>query len=240
MKLNYWLNHNPPDPESPLSVIHAETAKALRNDTARMIDLHDVRLTDELRSQLAGLRQVHWLRLSAGVTSADLAWPGRMRQIRGLGLTHVDLTEGDFQALAAINSLQWLTLAQAKMSPKDFSTLPRLEKLQTLWLSGHQVTDAYLEHLAEIKLPSLLSLGLYYTSVTDAGMKRLCETYDLEYLDFYSSEQVTEESIPAIARMRGLRCLGVGFSGIAPQARRTEAVDRLVRLLPKCRVDYGD
>ncbi|MCU0872965.1 MAG: hypothetical protein MUE50_11555 [Pirellulaceae bacterium] len=240
MNLNYWLNHNPPDPKSPLSVLHTETLTALRNDTARMIDLHDVPLTAELRSQLAGLRQVHWLRLSAGVTSADLTWLGRMRQLRGLALTHADLTNGDFQALVTIDSLQWLTLAQTKMSPKDFSTLPRLDKLQTLWLAGPQVTDAYLEHLAETRLSSLLSLGLYYTSVTDAGMKRLCEVYDLEYLDFFASEKVTEQSVPTIARMQRLRELGVGYSGIAPQANhRTDAVDQLRRLLPKCSVDYG-
>jgi hypothetical protein len=234
--LDNWLS----EPASDYSQLDTETAEALQNDTAQIIDLYHVPLTDELRSQLGGLRQVHWLRLCAGVTAADLTWLGRMSQLRGLSLANSDLAGADFQPLVSMQSLQYLTLPHVLMSPEDFSTLPRLNRLETLWLGGHQVTDAYLEHLAEIRLPSLLTLGLENTSITDHGMKRLCEVYDLEFLSLFGSRRVTEESVPSVARMQNLRTLRVGMSGIAPQARRTRAVDRLIRVLPKCYVDYGD
>lgn len=238
MLLNYWLLHaKPPDPVC--AMIHPETTRALQKDAALIVDLHDVPLTEELRSQLAGLREVCWLRLSAGVTAADLRWLGPMSQLRGISLTHADLTNGDFRSLASIESLQWLALARSQMSATDFCTLPRLDKLQTLWLSGNHVTDAYLDHLAELRLPSLRTLGLNNTSVTDDGIHELCEVYDLKYLELFFCKRVTERSVESIAGMKRLRMLGAGWSGIAPQCIPTEAVDELKRLLPKCNVDFS-
>lgn len=238
MLLNRWLYQNPPDPTG-LSLPES-VANAICDDTAESIDLHNVRLTDELRVRLSQLQRLHWLSVSVGVTGKDIEWLGRIPHLRGLAMTHADLTQADFSHMRTIGSLQWLTLARSTMTEADFATLPCLERLELLWLDGPQVTDAYLDHLAKIRLPSLRTLGLYATSVTNRGMETLCHNYNLEYLDVYNSAQVTPDSVSSIRRMDRLRELGVGGSGIAPVYQTTEAVAELRRLLPKCSVDFGD
>jgi hypothetical protein len=237
MLLNLWLYENPPNPTR-LSLCES-VANAIRDDTAEAINLHDVRLNDELRARLPQLQRLQWLSVSVGVTGKDLEWLGRMPRLRGLAMTHADLTQADFSHLRTKDSLQWLTLACSKMTEGDFATLPCLERLELLWFYGPQVTDAYLEHLAEIHLPSLRSLGLYATSVTDRGIDAFCQTYNLEYLDVFRSDRVTPNSVPSICRMDRLQLLGVGGSGIAPAFGTTSAIAELRKSLPKCIVDFG-
>ena len=91
-----------------------------------------------------------------------------------------------------------------------------------------------------MRLPSLASLGLHRTKVTDTGIQRLCSVYDLEYLGLFFAQRVTERSVTQIARMKKLRLLGIGMSGMCPDARANETSQRLSRLLPTCKVDWGD
>lgn len=239
MLLNRWINSNPPE-YLRQSQVNLETAQALREDTALAIDLHDVVLTEELRAQLALLHRVQWLRLSLGINSEDLRWIGSLKQLRGLALTHVKLAGADFQHLAAAKSLQYLTLTNSEFTDSEFGSLPRLARLERLCLSGRQINDACVKHLAEVHLPSLRSLTLEFSSVTNEGLRRFCEVYDLEYLNLYCSREILANSVPTIAKMKRLHALGVGGTGISPQYQRTEAVAELIRRLPKCSVDYGD
>ncbi len=86
----------------------------------------------------------------------------------------------------------------------------------------------------------LRSLSVEYASVTDEGMHRLCEVYDLEYLNIYCCRSISPKSVAEISHMSQLRTAGVGGTGIAPEHRSTAAVKELQRLLPGCRVDFGD
>jgi len=81
---------------------------------------------------------------------------------------------------------------------------------------------------------------LYYSSATDLGVKDVCSVYDLAYLDLFCAEGVTEKSIEPISRMKNLRLLGVGGTGICPDHVENESIRRLKRLLPECMVDYMD
>lgn len=241
MLLHFWNNSNAP-PETP-SPLNPETAQALRDDTALVIDLHKVSLNEELREQLPRLQRVQWLRLSAGVSGEDVNWIGNLKQLRGLSLSHARLVGADFESLGNAESLMYLTLRYSEFTDSEFKTLPRLEKLQTLMLEGRNINDACLKHLAEVRLPSLRTLSIALSSVTDEGMRQLCEVYDLEVMNLYSSRDISAESITAIAKMNRLRLLGVGGTGIAPQYQhfgRTAAVAELIRRLPKCHVDDGD
>jgi hypothetical protein len=71
-------------------------------------------------------------------------------------------------------------------------------------------------------------------------MQDLCQVYDLEDLSLFLSRGVSPKSVDQIARMKRLRWLGVGGSGLAPEYLTTGAVDRLKQLLPNTRIDHGD
>ncbi len=118
--------------------------------------------------------------------------------------------------------------------------MPRLARLQTLFLAGKNVNDQYLLHLAELRLPALATLSLNATSVSDAGVVPFCARYNLDCFNVFLSKNVTERSVNALGQMTKLRTLGIGGSGLSPNYGKTPAVERLIKLLPDCSVDYGD
>lgn len=235
--LDRWLMPNPPDPSRARSA--RDLMQAIAGDNVSILDVYDTPLTNELRSKLRPIRSVEWLRLSAGVEARDLEWIGAMARLRGLCMAHARLGGADFQHLKACHSLQWLDLSYADISSGVFKTLPPFPKLETVVLAGNSITDKHLQHLARLRLPSLNCLLLYYTSVTDLGVEHVCSEYDLSYLDLFRAEGVTSDSIEPISRMKKLRLLGIGGTGICPDFTENESVRRLKQLLPGCTVDYG-
>jgi len=233
-----WLAGVGPDPRRPER--SEDLSEILRADTAQILDLHGIPLDADAKVQLSRLRRVKWLRLSTGVTARDLEWLGRLKQLRGLSLVRADLAGADFRELARLKSLRWLNLSDAKVSPTNLRDLARLTRLESLFLAGEEIGDDHLCCLAEKKMPALASLGLERTSVTDRGIQRICRAYDLEYLGLSFARQVTKRSVASIARMKRLQLLAIGMSGICPDALPSDTVQRLSRLLPNCRIDYGD
>jgi hypothetical protein len=213
--------------------------KAIAEDRLSTLDIFDTPLTNSLRSNLMRTQSVEWLRLSAGVEARDLEWIGGMHRLRGLSIARSNLKGAGFQHLKGCSSLQWLNLSYADFATGEFRTFPALPALETLGLAGASVTDGHLKHVAGLRLPSLNCLMLYYTSVTDSGVEHLCRVYNLSYLDLFCAKGVTSESVEAISRMKKLRLLGIGGTGICPDFTENESVTRLKQLLPGCTVDYG-
>ncbi len=85
---------------------------------------------------------------------------------------------------------------------RGFMRLTVVPNLQSLSLSGTQVTDAGLAHLKE--LPSLERLNLRDTQITDAGLARLGGMAKLESLDLQKT-QVTDAGSSALKELAGLR-----------------------------------
>jgi hypothetical protein len=136
--------------------------------------------------------------------------------------------------------LQFPTLSNSRFSALDFQTFPRLDTLENLSLSGKQIDDDCAARLADLRPPVLRSLNLERTSITDSGMRRLCDVYNLDFLNLYLSRGISEKAVPELARMNRLHLLGIGGTGIAPNFFPTAGVKELQRLLPKCSVDCGD
>ena len=210
-----------------------------RGDKQEMLDLVNVELTDAIRAELRACHHVKWLRLPASVCASDLHWISQMKQLRGLSLNGTNLHGADLRSLESLDSLQWLNLYGARMDEAEIATLPHLSRLENLNLGGTALTDNGIHHLISLELPSLAALCLYDARITDDGVEQLCAHYQLRYLSLYSASNVTTRSVDAIGRMKSLRLLGVGLSGISPDGTLNPDVKRLQRLLPRCVVDYG-
>ena len=198
-------------------------------------------LTEDIREKLSRLRRVEWLRLPSDAAAQDLEWISQLTQLHGLSLNRAKLQGADFSCFEHFDALQLLDLSWGHMSATDFETLPRLDGLRWLLLDDRCITDQYVTHLAELALPSLERLSLEHTYVSDAGLARLCATYDdLTYLNLYNSELITGKSLYSIGRMKRLRFLGIGGTGLSSEYTRTPEVQQLEQLLPECRIDFGD
>jgi hypothetical protein len=211
-----------------------------QGDKCDTLDLVNVELTDAIRGELRASHQVKWLRLPATIRASDLDWIGQMKQLRGLSLNGADLHGADFRTLESLSGLQWLNLYGAKMDEADIATLPSLKKLQNLNLGHSGLTDNGIHHLVSLELPSLHVLSLSDAMISDDGMEQLCAKYQLRCLNLYCVSNVTKRSVDAIGRMKSLRLIGIGLSGISPDCTPNADVKRLQKLLPRCVVDYGD
>ena len=182
------------------------------------VDLEIVELTADIKAQLE-----------------------KLQRLRSLQLIRTNLRNADLGFLADLAELEKFTLRECRFREVDFETFPQLDKLATLTLSGPAITDACADRLAELRLPALRSLSLEDTSLTDEGVRRLCEVYNLKFLNLYCSRKITAKSVPEIGRMNRLERLGLGGTGIAPNFMPAAGVIKeLKRLLPKCEVDFGD
>jgi hypothetical protein len=117
---------------------------------------------------------------------------------------------------------------------------PRLSKLENLNLGHTGLTDKGIHHLICLDLPSLAALSLSDAKISDDGVVQLCAHYALRSLDLYCVRNITKRSIDPIWKMKSLRSLGIGLSGITPDGTLNPDVRHLQRLLPRCEVDYGD
>jgi hypothetical protein len=172
-----------------------ELLQKIKDDSAEVLDLRDCELDDETKPAIARLRNLKWLRLPTTTTSADLEWIGQLTELRGLALVGADLRGANLAALDHLKELQWLSLSMAKMGDEEFETLPYFTRLEYLGLEG--VTDAWLLHLVEARLPRLRSLSLDHSNFTDRGLIQLCDAYryDLEFINLYRVDGISSASV---------------------------------------------
>ena len=83
--------------------------------------------------------------------------------------------------------------------------------MQSLSLSGPQVTDAGLKELAVLKNLTALRLS---ARVTDAGLKELAVLKNLTALDL-NGTAVTDAGLKELAGLKSLQSLDLGLCGVA-------------------------
>jgi len=98
----------------------------------------------------------------------------------------------------------------------------------TVSLFGTQVTDAGLKELAT--LTNLTTLYLGGTDVTDAGLKELAALKNLTTLDLFNTK-VTDAGLKELAALKNLTSLYLGGTQVTDAG-----VKELQQALPKCQI----
>jgi hypothetical protein len=203
-------------------------------DTISVADLHEYVLAEDDWELLGDVEGIEWLRVPTTTVAQDIDKIGRMAKLRGLSLKGAALLGSDLSPIAGLADLEWLDLSLTAMTTESFTSLGRLEKLETLYLDGAGTDDEWVRHISDLALPRLRSLSLQYSSISDVALRDLCQQYDLEYLGLFRATQITSDSVPHIGRLKKLRLLGIGLSGLSGSD-----VEELERLLPQCVIDDG-
>lgn len=121
------------------------------------------------------------------------------------------------ESLAKLRRLKRLSFHSAKVTPaalEGLAALPGLERLRITCDSyDPQTGDALRKHYlrdehAEVisKFPSLRSVSLFHTEISDAGVEALCRLSQLELLTV-SSPEVTSASFKHVAKLKELESL---------------------------------
>lgn len=129
-----------------------------------------------------------------------------------------------------LDSIQAVVLTNASDSDlkelgKDLESIRGLESLQ---ISGGEVTDLGMQHLSRLK--NLRDLYLQNTKVSDAGLQNLKELDSLQTLDLMGTG-VSDVGLLHLEKMTGLRRVWLGGSSVTDQG-----CERLQRLLPDAEI----
>jgi hypothetical protein len=124
-------------------------------------------------NELAELKNLQSLNIGGvqGKAYADLTELAGLKQLRGLYLFHLPVTDAQLKHLTGLKSLQTLDLSSTRVTDAGLKELAGLDSLQALHLGCTKVTDAGLKELAG--LCRLRYLDLTDTEVTDAGVAAL-------------------------------------------------------------------
>jgi serine/threonine protein kinase len=110
-------------------------------------------------------------------------------------------------------------------------TLSGLPGLEAVDLSGcHQVTDAGLMHLAQLR--GLKAVSLADTQVTDSGLTLLVTRFpDLEAIGLAGANKLTQTVIPYLTRLRKLKALS-----LPPRADSVDVRVEFAKRRPACKL----
>ena len=129
----------------------------------------------------------------------------RLQRTTELDLSGLTLNAEDLLHLKSLGSLETLNLAQTGIIDVELATLAELD-LQNLNLAATLVTDAGLQHLAQMH--GLQSLALDRTEIGDEGLAKLLHLSGLTSLTL-DGTKITDAGLQSLANL-GLNTLRIG------------------------------
>ncbi|MCL4180620.1 MAG: protein kinase [Verrucomicrobia bacterium] len=200
----------------------------------KRLDLHDSSVTSEFLTNLAGLKTVEYLDLSAtlaatphkpAVGDSGLRHLAQLSGLRTLLLHGLPITEAGLVHLWSLPRLERLQLGATRVkSGLAFRGLPQLKWLR---LDATPITDDTLRHVGT--LTGLEQLYLDGTAVSDAGLKHLAGLPRLRVLNLHGT-QVTAEGVAALRL--ALPLVAVGTDARPATASKSETADAMVEPAP--------
>ncbi len=165
-------------------------------------------------------------------TGKDLSLLTRFPKLTGVRLGRAQLTDEGVKSLSTQQNIIGLQTRDG-VGANEFDGIGNLSQICSLSAVGKSCTDNCLEPLS--KLTKLTGLGLYWTSVTDAGLARLPVVAPGLTLLNFAGEQMTDATVNHIAALRQLK--SVSFQGTRVTAA---GVAELQAALPDCKITWSE
>ncbi len=164
MSVNAIEDHSP-------EITDADVSKLREMANLESLTLTNAQLTDAGVQHLAGLKRLKTLVLgNSTITDVGLRSLAAHGTLQVLNVNETSVTDDGLQALAALKQLTLLRFGSSKIRGRGLKHLAGLP-LTFLILQNAPLDDSGLEALADC--PSLESLYVQNTLVTDAGLNRL-------------------------------------------------------------------
>jgi Leucine-rich repeat (LRR) protein len=198
---------NGPDSDAALAVVGTFA-------NLQQLDLQEAKLTDASLAHLAPLKNLRELNLArCGITDAGMANLKPLVGLQKLDLSGAIVTDACRTTLQGMVDLRELTIVNSGIGDaKGFGdatleVIGGLPHLESLNISGNDITDAGLAHLVGLKNLRELYVG-GCEKVTDQGLVSLGKITSLQVLSL-NRTPVTEKGMPFLVGLRNLRELGL-------------------------------
>ena len=211
-----WSTGSGQQGQLPIGMVEIGEDVALSVDTA-----------EELKSKFG---QNQWIRFNRLPLSFDSTWFNAFKSLRGFSLCPTDLSKYDLSTCPEFPDLQWLNLSGSQLpSAKTFAKgFPRLE---TLYLRSSQFSESQVEWIN--KSPSIRSLDLAFSDLTDEQLKQLVESNPkIRALSLLGCQNISTRSVETLLKCRDLEYLRIESTPMVSE--NYENVKRLRRGIPHC------
>ncbi len=160
-------------------------------------------------------------------TDAALAQLQEMPSLRSLTIDHIDMTDRGARYLLACPNLTTLRIANAKLTDDSAALIRDLAQLQYLQLNHSGLTGASLEAL--VGLTNLAKLDISFPVKDHA--RPLSQMKSLEHLVITECNELSEEDLALLGRMRNLRHITLRNCRLSDRARAQIAGLKFISLL---------
>lgn len=229
--------HGVPDLDHRIQVLR--NCRELQELYMTTLDSDNKSLTDEGVEALRDLRELLVLRLSGtGVTDQGLAELRGLTLLIGLTLTATQVNGSGFADWSG-RDIEWLHLADTRMSDENMIHLQRFSNLGRLELDRTPITDSGLEALLSLSelgdlslsgtavtsqgagklaaLPALGIINLNWTAIDDQAVAAFADRLPITVLAL-AGTRITDESISHIVRIRKLHQLILSDTSLSGDA----------------------
>jgi hypothetical protein len=124
---------------------------------------------------------------------------GHCRELVGLNLSMVTLTNGRLKYLADHEKLRVILLGSSRATSEELTTLAKMPALERIDISNTAANDETASQLS--RLPVLKDLDLGYTQVTDESMSALARMPKLKSLGL-NDLPITDEGLVELSRIQ--------------------------------------
>jgi len=128
------------------------------------------------------------------------------------------MTNAGLVHIATLQNLKGLYLSDSKVNDQGIASLPTMNLVENVILSGTGVTNNSMQILNQ-KFPSMKILNVGSTSINDQGLTYLDPGTNLEIL-LLQRGNFTDACIPTILQFSGLRTISVEFTQISANGRQ--------------------
>ena len=182
------------------------------------VDVDDLVVDDEMMEHISQFRRVASLDATASVLSErGLRALGRLTNLEALDLSHSTFADQEaFRHLASLENLDTLDLEESNFNEVGMRSLPRLPKLTSIDLNNSKVTGDGFENFAT-RFPSIDSLVLYTSPVTDQALPHIGKARTLAFLDL-DGTKITDEGMRHLSKLTQLTTLDIQRTGLGDDA----------------------
>jgi len=197
----------------------------------KILELQDTKISRGCADHFKDMKNLRSLRIfRASIGPEDIAELGALTNLETLELRNMNCSN---EALKALKSLTRLSRVEfSELTDLDEETvidvLKAFPKLENLRMFAMPVGDPLAAWLATV--PTLKSIGLPATAITDKGLESLTALQGLTSLDIHGNkERITLEGARVLARFKNLRRL------IIPETLDDDALKaEILKSSPRC------
>ena len=172
------------------------------------LELGSTKITSEGMKHIIKMQSLETLILPKGLTNRGLSYVAQLESLKGLYFTENSVTNAGLKRyLPKLTKLEELVLSGEQINNAGLVHLANLKSLKYLFLWGENFSDAGLEHLKNV--PSLKILNIMNLPITDAGVQHLSGHGRLENLSLYNTE-VTDRGLLYLKSIPSLKKLDLG------------------------------